>query len=64
MLTTDDFMHAIENALGRALPGREAVARDEVLCELRRLIEAREAEPRACASTTSDPLRGASGYLS
>jgi hypothetical protein len=44
-MTTDQLMHAIENAWSRELPGRSAIERDAVLRDLRRLIEARDREP-------------------
>jgi hypothetical protein len=44
MMTIDEFMIALEQAWGHALPGHEAADRDELLRGLRRLIEAREVE--------------------
>jgi hypothetical protein len=52
-------MRAIERAWDRAYPGREAAARDDVLRELRRLLDARvraapaRADPTAPGSATS-----------
>jgi hypothetical protein len=49
MMDIDQFMRAIEDVSAHALPGRIAVDRDELLRELRRLLEV---EPRSSA-----PLR-------
>jgi hypothetical protein len=46
MPTIEEFMHAIEAAWVRALPGHEAADRDELQRALRRLLEA---EPRTRA---------------
>jgi hypothetical protein len=46
MMMIDQFMRAIEDAAAHALPGRIAVDRDELLRELRRLLEY---EPRPSA---------------
>ena len=53
MITIEEFMIALEQAWGHALPGHEAADRDEMLRELRRLIEAREVAPR----TPAAPIR-------
>jgi hypothetical protein len=64
-MTIDEFMRTLERAWGHALPGYEAVERDEMQRALWRLLEAMSrarAHRSDCAwSATSDPLRGASG---
>jgi hypothetical protein len=48
-MTIDEYMHALERAWGHALPGREAVERDELQRALCRLLETHEVEPRQSA---------------
>jgi hypothetical protein len=50
-MTIDDYMRALERAWAAALPGREAAARDAVLRELQRRLEAasRAAPARSAA---------------
>jgi hypothetical protein len=39
MMDVVDLMHALESAWDSAYPGRESIARDHVLRELRQLLE-------------------------
>jgi hypothetical protein len=45
-MTIDEFMRTLERAWEHALPGHEAVERDEMQRALRRLLEAHEPRPR------------------
>jgi hypothetical protein len=60
----DDLAHALDHAFAHAYPGREAVARCDVM---RVAASARRARARADLTAPgprlSDPLRGASGFF-
>jgi hypothetical protein len=53
-----ELMHALESAYNHALPGREAVERDAMLRELRRLLEQRAHAPRRRAPLRLRLVRG------